>query len=57
VRAVLIILCVLVLFGGVGSAPVYGYSRGWGWYPSGGLVGLLLVILFVWYLLTREPLP
>jgi hypothetical protein len=54
---VLIILCVLVLFGGVGSAPVYGYSRGWGWYPSGGLVGLLLVILFVWYLLTREPLP
>ena len=36
----LIILVVMLLL----SIPAYPYSRGWGYYPSGG-IGLLLVIL------------
>ena len=37
-----IILVVLLL----GALPVYPYSTSWGYYPSGGL-GLLLVVLLV----------
>ncbi|MFZ4780185.1 MAG: DUF3309 family protein, partial [Terrimicrobiaceae bacterium] len=32
--------------------PIWPHSRGWGFYPSGGL-GLVLVILFVLLLLGR----
>ena len=42
-RLLLIILLVLLL---IGAFPVWPYSSGWGYYPSGGL-GLLLVILLV----------
>jgi len=42
----LIILLVLV----IGAIPSWPYSRGWGYYPSGGL-GLVLVIVIVLYLL------
>ena len=38
----LIILVVLIL----GALPTWPYSAGWGYYPSGGL-GLLLLILLV----------
>ncbi len=38
----LIILIVLL----VGAAPAWPYSRQWGYYPSGGL-GLVLVILLI----------
>ena len=38
----LIILIVLIL----GALPTWPYSAGWGYYPSGGL-GLLLVILLI----------
>jgi hypothetical protein len=38
----LIILVVLVL----GALPTWPYSQGWGYYPSGGL-GLLLLILLL----------
>jgi hypothetical protein len=40
---ILIIILVLLL---IGALPTWGYSSGWGYYPSGGL-GLLLVILVV----------
>lgn len=43
VRLVLIILLVLLL---VGMLPLWPYSGGWGYYPSGG-VGLLLIIVLV----------
>jgi membrane protein YdbS with pleckstrin-like domain len=43
---VLIILLVLA----VGSGPYTPYSRGWGWYPSGGL-WIVLVLLLILYLL------
>jgi hypothetical protein len=40
---ILWIVLVLLL---LGALPLYPYSTGWGYYPSGGL-GLLLVILLV----------
>ena len=42
-RLVLIVLLLLLL---VGAFPVWPYSGSWGYYPSGGL-GLLLLILVV----------
>jgi hypothetical protein len=42
-RTVLLVVLVLVL---LGSLPAWPYSTGWGYYPSGGL-GLLLVIVVV----------
>jgi len=40
---ILVIILVLAL---LGALPAWPYSAGWGYYPSGG-VGLLLVILIV----------
>ncbi len=40
---VLLVLLVLLL---LGALPTWPHSRGWGYYPSGG-VGLLLIILVV----------
>ena len=40
---ILLILLILIL---IGALPTWPYSAGWGYYPSGG-VGLLLVILIV----------
>jgi hypothetical protein len=45
----LIILIVLVLLL-IGAFPAWPHSRSWGYYPSGGL-GLVLVILLVLYLM------
>ena len=45
----LIILIVLVLLL-VGALPLWPYSTGWGYYPSGGL-GLLAAVLVVVLLL------
>jgi hypothetical protein len=42
-RLLLLIILILLL---IGSFPVWPYSIGWGYYPTGGL-GLLLVILLV----------
>ncbi len=44
---ILIIVLALLL---IGSFPAWPYSRGWGYYPSGGL-GLLLLILIILMLL------
>ena len=43
------ILLVLLL---LGALPVFPYSTSWGYYPSGG-VGLLLVVLLVLMLVRR----
>jgi hypothetical protein len=40
---ILIIILILAL---IGALPNWGYSRGWGYYPSGGL-GLLVIIVVV----------
>ncbi len=46
-RFILLIIVLLLL---VGALPAWPYSSGWGYYPSGGLglvfVILLLVLLF-----------
>ncbi len=42
----LIVLVLLALF----SAPTWPYSRGWGYYPSGGL-GVVIVVLVLFMLL------
>jgi hypothetical protein len=41
-----IILVILV----IGSAPTWPYSRGWGYYPGGGLLALLVIVLILWAL-------
>jgi hypothetical protein len=46
-----VLLIVLVLLV-VGAVPAWPYSREWGYYPSGGL-GLVLVVLVVLLLLGR----
>jgi hypothetical protein len=46
-----ILLIVLVLFL-VGALPSWPHSRNWGYYPSGGL-GLVLLILIVLMLTNR----
>jgi hypothetical protein len=40
---ILLVILILLL---VGALPMWPYSSGWGYYPSGGL-GLVLVILIV----------
>lgn len=46
-----ILLIVLILFL-VGALPSWPHSRSWGYYPSGGL-GLVLIILIVLMLTNR----
>ena len=43
IRTILLILLVLLL---LGSLPTWPYSAGWGYYPSGGL-GLIVIILII----------
>jgi hypothetical protein len=40
---ILLIVLILIL---VGALPTWPHSRGWGYYPSGG-VGLVLIVLVV----------
>ena len=47
----LIILIILILLL-VGAVPHWGYSRGWGYGPS-GLLGLILIIIVILVLLGR----
>ena len=42
-RIILLIVIVLLL---LGALPTWPYSAGWGYYPSGGL-GLVLLILII----------
>ncbi|HEY4069973.1 MAG TPA: DUF3309 family protein [Sphingomicrobium sp.] len=46
---ILIILLILLL---VGAVPRWGYSRNWGYGPS-GLLGLILIIIVILMLLGR----
>jgi hypothetical protein len=42
-----VLLVVLVLFL-IGALPTWPHSRGWGYYPSGGLGVVLLILLILW---------
>lgn len=46
---ILLIILVLLL---IGALPTWPYSSGWGYYPSGGL-GTIIVILLVLVVLGR----
>ncbi len=46
------ILIVVLLLMFLGAWPGWPHSRSWGYYPSGG-IGLILVVLFVLLLLGR----
>jgi hypothetical protein len=48
----MLILTVILVLALLGSLPTWPYSRGWGYYPSGGL-SLVLVILLILFLLGR----
>jgi hypothetical protein len=42
-RIILVVLLVLLL---LGALPSWPYSAGWGYYPSGGL-GLILIVVVI----------
>jgi hypothetical protein len=46
---ILLVILILLL---LGSLPTWGYSSGWGYYPSGGL-GLILLIVIILLVLGR----
>ena len=46
---ILIIVIVLML---IGSVPTWPHSRNWGYYPSGGL-GLVLLVLIILLVMGR----
>lgn len=43
IRTILVVLLIIIL---IGALPSWPYSAGWGYYPSGG-IGTLLVIIIV----------
>ncbi|SEF51145.1 Protein of unknown function [Bryocella elongata] len=44
---IIVIVLVLLLFG---SFPAFPYSRSWGYYPSGTLGTILLIVVILWLL-------
>jgi len=47
ISMILMLVIVLLL---IGALPIYPHSRDWGYYPSGGL-GTVLLVLLILYLL------
>ena len=41
----LFLLILLILL--IGALPAWPYSRGWGYYPSGGLGTVLMIVLIL----------
>lgn len=46
------LLLVILVVAVIASIPNWGYSRGWGYYPS-GIAGVLLVIVLILLLMGR----
>ena len=49
VTTILIIILVLIL---IGALPTWPYARSWGYYPS-GLLGIVLIVLIILLLTGR----
>jgi uncharacterized protein DUF3309 len=49
VGTILIIILILLL---IGAVPSWGYSRGWGYGPS-GILGVILIIVVILLLMGR----
>ena len=43
-RTILLIILILLL---IGAFPTWPYSAGWGYYPSGGIGIILLIVLIL----------
>ncbi|AFL87650.1 Protein of unknown function (DUF3309) [Terriglobus roseus DSM 18391] len=43
----MLILLIILLVLAFGTSPILPYSRGWGYYPSGGLGILAIIVLIV----------
>ncbi len=43
----MLILLIILLLLAFGAFPAWPYSRSWGYYPSGGLGLILLIVLIV----------
>jgi hypothetical protein len=41
-RTILLVLLILII---IGSLPLWPYSTGWGYYPSGGFTLVLIILL------------
>jgi hypothetical protein len=48
-RTILVIILIILL---IGALPAWPYSSGWGYYPTGGL-GLILLIVLILALVGR----
>jgi hypothetical protein len=46
------VLLIILILAVLGALPTWGYSSGWGYYPSGGL-GLVLLIVVILLLMGR----
>jgi len=46
------ILLIVLILALVGALPMWPYSSGWGYYPTGGL-GLIVIIIIILLLLGR----
>jgi hypothetical protein len=46
-RTILILILIILL---IGALPTWPYSSGWGYYPTGGLGLILLIVLILWLL-------
>ncbi|MFL6545465.1 MAG: DUF3309 domain-containing protein [Verrucomicrobia bacterium] len=44
-RTILLLILIILL---IGALPTWPYSSGWGYYPSGGLGLILLIVLILW---------
>ena len=46
---ILLVILILLL---LGALPTWGYSRGWGYGPS-GILGLVLIVILILFLMGR----
>ena len=46
------ILLIVLILALIGALPTWGFSRSWGYFPSGGL-GLILVVVVILLLMGR----
>lgn len=49
IGGILLIILIIIL---IGALPTWPYSRGWGYYPTGGL-GLIIIIILILLLMGR----
>lgn len=49
IGGILLIILIILL---IGALPTWPYSRGWGYYPMGGL-GLIVIIILILLLMGR----